>query len=399
MADFTQIIQEINDDIKTNGVGAITGAKLNQVLRDMIDAVNAAKTDILPDGALYGGFAYPNEQTPYYGDDHRYFYLAIQQGNYPAFGVDLDGNRLVLFYWIEQGQEWYSSFLAVTPTGLQNALQGYLESRYLYLSLGFDAFSPNSSYVVGDYVVNVDNEGILYVFTSNHPAGQWDEDDVAEASLVDYITDYVGKQLSGKQDVISDLSTIRSGAAAGATAYQKPSGGIPKTDLASGVQTSLGKADTAFQKPSGGIPASDLASAVQTSLGKADTALQSYNETDPVFSASYAAGITSGDIADWDGKAEPIEIVDASTPPMTMQPDKVYQYGTLSGDTTFPLLLFINDGKAHIHCWTFATPATAPTITWPSAITSWAGGSAPTINASKNYEVSVMDGIATIIEA
>ena len=51
--------------------------------------------------------------------------------------------------------------------------------------------------------------------------------------------------LNGKQDVISDLSTIREGAAAGATAYQKPVGGIPKTDLASGVQTSLDKADAA----------------------------------------------------------------------------------------------------------------------------------------------------------
>ena len=30
--------------------------------------------------------------------------------------------------------------------------------------------------------------------------------------------------------------------------YSKPTGGIPKTDLASGVQTSLGKADTALQK-------------------------------------------------------------------------------------------------------------------------------------------------------
>lgn len=30
--------------------------------------------------------------------------------------------------------------------------------------------------------------------------------------------------------------------------YSKPSGGIPKTDLASDVQTSLGKADTALQQ-------------------------------------------------------------------------------------------------------------------------------------------------------
>ena len=40
---------------------------------------------------------------------------------------------------------------------------------------------------------------------------------------------------SDKQDVISDLSTIRSGAAAGATAYQKPQSGIPASDIASDV--------------------------------------------------------------------------------------------------------------------------------------------------------------------
>lgn len=125
--------------------------------------------------------------------------------------------------------------------------------------------------------------------------------------------------LDAKQNTINDLSTIRSGASAGATAvqpsdisdmatktwvegkgygtytkpssgipasdlaqtyylasnpngytdntvanskYTKPSGGIPKTDLASAVQTSLGKADSAYQKPSGGIPASDIASGV-----------------------------------------------------------------------------------------------------------------------------------------
>ena len=51
--------------------------------------------------------------------------------------------------------------------------------------------------------------------------------------------------LAGKQAVIQDLETIRSGAAAGATAYQKPVAGIPKTDMTSGVQTSLQKADDA----------------------------------------------------------------------------------------------------------------------------------------------------------
>lgn len=44
--------------------------------------------------------------------------------------------------------------------------------------------------------------------------------------------------------------------------YTKPSGGIPTTDLASAVQTSLGKANSAYQKPGTGIPATDLASDV-----------------------------------------------------------------------------------------------------------------------------------------
>ena len=92
--------------------------------------------------------------------------------------------------------------------------------------------------------------------------------------------------------------------------YDKPTGGIPKSDLASAVQTSLSKADTALQehqdisaltnhvanndihvttanktawnakynKPSSGIPKSDLASDVQTSLGKADSALQEHQD-------------------------------------------------------------------------------------------------------------------------
>ena len=57
-----------------------------------------------------------------------------------------------------------------------------------------------------------------------------------------------------------------------------------------------------YTKPSTGIPSTDLAQAVQTSLGLADTALQSYTETDPVFNSSAAASITTGQINQWDAK-------------------------------------------------------------------------------------------------
>lgn len=97
---------------------------------------------------------------------------------------------------------------------------------------------------------------------------------------------------NAKQNAISDLSTIRSGASKGATAVQpssladvatsgsyndlsdKPS--IPSETTVSGW--GFTKNTGTYSKPSTGIPKTDLASAVQTSLGKADTALQSYTE-------------------------------------------------------------------------------------------------------------------------
>lgn len=71
------------------------------------------------------------------------------------------------------------------------------------------------------------------------------------------ILDAPVQSVNGKTgDVVLNAADV------GAGTYSKPSGGIPKTDLASAVQTSLDKADTAYQKPSGGIPASDLAQGV-----------------------------------------------------------------------------------------------------------------------------------------
>ena len=127
--------------------------------------------------------------------------------------------------------------------------------------------------------------------------------------------------------------------------------------------------------------------------------------------ADKVVGATSGDVATLDSTGNLTDsglsvfdffvmVEDATTPPASMAPNTVYKYGTLSGNTTFPPLATPAEPDiANVYCWTFATPATAPTITWPSGITAWAGGSAPTINASKSYEVSVMDGLATIIEA
>lgn len=56
--------------------------------------------------------------------------------------------------------------------------------------------------------------------------------------------------------------------------YEKPGSGVPKTDLATAVQTSLGKADSAYQKPGAGIPLADLVTAVQNAITAGASAYQ-----------------------------------------------------------------------------------------------------------------------------
>lgn len=97
--------------------------------------------------------------------------------------------------------------------------------------------------------------------------------------------------------------------------YNKPSGGIPQSDLAEEVKGALRKAEQytgtvteikvngnnigasggvvdlgnlgTYSKPSTGIPKSDLDSSVQASLGKADTALQAGDLKDDVYIADF----------------------------------------------------------------------------------------------------------------
>lgn len=110
--------------------------------------------------------------------------------------------------------------------------------------------------------------------------------------------------MSGANELVLECDTDAwSNSSMSFGSYSKPSGGIPKSDLASGVQTSLGLADSAYQKPSGGIPDTDLSSGVQSSLDKADDALP---KTGGTMSGAIAMGsnkITGLDAGVADGDA------------------------------------------------------------------------------------------------
>ncbi len=81
-----------------------------------------------------------------------------------------------------------------------------------------------------------------------------------------------------------------------------------------------------------------------------------------------------------------------------MLPNRLYKLGTLTGAVTFAMASAPDSDIINHWFWTFDTGTTAPTITWPGAITSWYGGEAPAIEAGKHYEVSVLEGVAICME-
>lgn len=118
---------------------------------------------------------------------------------------------------------------------------------------------------------------IFYLSYSNNSRGSWS----LSSNNINLVTSVNGQTGAVSLAIPSVPSDI------GAGTYSKPSGGIPKTDLAVAVQSSLDRADSALQvvdaqdvinldqyiegygyyiKPQGGIPASDIANGVIPSV-------------------------------------------------------------------------------------------------------------------------------------
>ena len=190
-------------------------------------------------------------------------------------------------------------------------------------------------------------------------------------------------ELNGKQDTISDLESIREGAALGKTALQEHQD-ISKLATKEEVATKQDKI-------------SDLAT-IREGAAKGATALQSYTEIDPIYIADKPSIAFKRDIPDISGKADKTAIVTetAGNSSYRIAPNRLTRLGTLASNVTLSLNTASEEaGVVNVYDIIFTTPATnAPSITWPEGIT-WAGGSAPAIAGGKTYEVSIMDGLAT----
>ena len=138
---------------------------------------------------------------------------------------------------------------------------------------------PASGNSVGDvYYVEAVSAGYIWLTSASQPNGYWEE-------LGETFDVTVDSELSPTSENPVQNKVINAALAAKGT-YSKPSGGIPKTDLASAVQTSLGKADTALQSvPSGYATETWVTNKGYQTAAQVQTAISGVRQL-PVVSAS-----------------------------------------------------------------------------------------------------------------
>ena len=189
--------------------------------------------------------------------------------------------------------------------------------------------------------------------------------------------------------------------------YSKPTTGIPKSDLASAVQTSLGKADTALQSyteqyqgtvtgvkingstknPSNGVV--DLGSVLtehQDISGKQDKLVSGTN----IKTINGTSLLGSGDIAI--SAAYPLSNHGTSSTTFTLTPNVLHVWGTV---TRLTLTLGTEQsGVANEYLFQFTSGSTATTLSLPSSV-KWQEDL--TIEKNKTYQVSILNGFATVL--
>lgn len=155
----------------------------------------------------------------------------------------------------------------------------------------------------------------------------------------------------------------------------------------------------AYSKPSGGIPKSDLASAVQTSLDKADSALQSYTE-------QYTGTVTgvkingetkdpSSGVVDIGTVSVPIPVVLVSTISQSIEPNKYYKWNSARSSLTITLATPEDTSILNNYMFEFPTSTSGCTLSVPSDI-KWAHGEVPVFEPSMTYQISIINNLAVV---
>ena len=163
-----------------------------------------------------------------------------------------------------------------SPSGIPSGWTAYTVSEY-ELAHRYELNAKQDALVSGTNIKTVNGESLLGSGNITIQGGSggtrvqadWDEDDSSDDAYIKNKPTI--PSVTGKADKVASATN---GNFAGLDANGNlTDSGSKASDFATASQGA--KADTAYQKPSGGIPSTDLASSVQTSLGKADSAIQS----------------------------------------------------------------------------------------------------------------------------
>lgn len=92
-----------------------------------------------------------------------------------------------------------------------------------------------------------------------------------------------------------------------------------------------------------------------------------------------------------------IILKETTIPSGGFESNRFYELGEITQDTTFTLKTPTNNNILNKYIIQFLIGSTVPNITWPSNI-KWENGSAPTINANKEYLLKIINNLAQIKE-
>lgn len=183
------------------------------------------------------------------------------------------------------------------------------------------------------------------------------------------------EQVNGKQDKITDLDTIRSGAAKGATALQS------YTEKYTGTITGI-TMNGASKGTSGVVNLGTVITAHQDISGKQDKLVSGTN----IKTINGNSILGSGDI----GFFNYVQISGATYTISSMAEDTFY-YNT-TAMTRLTISAFSYSGKARAEYKVVFKSSSSMSLTLPAAVY-WAHGEKPTIESNTLYELSIERGI------
>lgn len=162
---YANLIQNITENIKTNGSQAITGASLQAVLLQMVSELGQA-------GYIFGGVVNPGD-SPASSDSNR-FYVAATAGTYTNFNdATVNGGELAIFTY-SAGGSWRKNSVTSPSAPIRFGSfrvhqDGLIPGRSLELSARFNISKNTRIIATIDGVVDTIQVGVGYA------GGMWVE--------------------------------------------------------------------------------------------------------------------------------------------------------------------------------------------------------------------------------